>query len=164
MVGDATPKNKNNGSRTMRDKNTNPLTKAFGASILFAFASQLVACGGTTDDTSAAAPGVKQLTEGPVTGIPSPYDESITVYRGSLMQHHRWMICAGGHLRRRPLGRGSDRPIPSLTAVTSRVIPRPLYGGARTSPFPRTVFTLMFGRPRMRIKSPSWSGFTVVHT
>ena len=82
MVGDATPKNKNEGSRTMRDKNANPLTKVLGAWILFTFASQLVACGGTTDDTSAAAPDVKQLAEGQVTGIASPYDESITVYRG----------------------------------------------------------------------------------
>ena len=82
MVGDATPKNKNEGSRTMRDKNANPLTKALGAWILVTFASQLVACGGTTDDTSAASLGVKQLAEGQVTGIASPYDESITAYRG----------------------------------------------------------------------------------
>ena len=66
----------------MRDKNANPLAKALGAWIFFALASQLVACGGTTEDTSAAAPSVKQLTEGRVRGIPSPYDESITVYRG----------------------------------------------------------------------------------
>ena len=82
MVGDATTKNKNDRSRTVRDKNAKTPSKVLGASILFAFVSQLAACGGTTDDTSVAEPGVKQLTEGQVTGIASPYDESITVYRG----------------------------------------------------------------------------------
>ena len=153
MVGEVTTNNINDVSRAMRLKNTNTPVKVLGASIFFAFVSQLAACGGTNDDTSVAKPGVKQLTEGQVTGIASPYDESITVYRGlpyaaPPVDDLRW---------RAPQApadwAGLDRLTPSLTAVTSRVIHPPLYGVARTSPSPKTVFTLMCGHQRPRKKA-----------
>ena len=125
----------------MRVKNAKTPVKLLGASILFAFVSQLAACGGTTDDTSVAEPGVKQLTEGQVTGSHRLTMSRLRFTADSLTQHHRLMICAGGHLRHPLTGQGLDRLTPSLTAVTSRVIRRPLYGAERTSPSPRTVFT-----------------------
>lgn len=82
MVGDATPKSKNYGSGAVRVISARPPMKLFGASMLFALVSQLVACDVPADDTFVPEKAVKQLSEGQVTGITSPFDESITVYRG----------------------------------------------------------------------------------
>ena len=152
MVGDATTNNKYDGSRTMRVKNSKTPVKVLGASIL-CFVSQLAACGGTTDDTSVAEPGVKQLTEGQVTGIASPYDESITVYRGlpyaaPPVDDLRWRAPQApadwaGVRSADTFADSCYQPRHSSTFVWRR----------EDFPSPKTVFTLMCGHQRPRKKA-----------
>lgn len=76
MLWDENPENKN-GQDRMKS-----FTKVLKASVLFALLSQLLACTDDAEEPVAPAQEVKQLTEGQVTGIASPYDEAIKVYRG----------------------------------------------------------------------------------
>ena len=49
---------------------------------LLVLLSQLLGCGDDSPATASSASEVKQLTEGQVTGIDSPFDGAITVFRG----------------------------------------------------------------------------------
>ena len=49
---------------------------------LLVLLSQLLGCGDDSPATASSASEVKQLTEGQVTGIDSPFDSAITVFRG----------------------------------------------------------------------------------
>ena len=49
---------------------------------LLVLLSQLLGCGDDSPATAFSASEVKQLTEGQVTGIDSPFDGAITVFRG----------------------------------------------------------------------------------
>jgi len=97
MAGDASSENKNDKSGTAvlkrargskgskwskGSKGSKCSIKSIVASVFLAVTSQLVGCGANTQDAAVAEPEIKLLTEGQVTGVASPYDESITVYRG----------------------------------------------------------------------------------
>ena len=82
MSGEVNLKNKNCQNRRRNEKNTKTRLKLIGISMLAALVSQLAACGDRSEEAVGTGLKIKQLTEGQVTGIASPYDESITVYRG----------------------------------------------------------------------------------
>ena len=62
---------------------------------LLVLLSQLLGCGDDFGVTASSASEVKQLTEGQVTGIDSPFDGAITVFADCLTLNHRWVTCDG---------------------------------------------------------------------
>ena len=62
---------------------------------LLVLLSQLLGCGDDSGVTASSASEVKQLTEGQVMGIDSPFDDAITVFADCLMLNHPWVTCDG---------------------------------------------------------------------